>query len=76
MSHQPKWTEYPDYIVIRTAPDILDVGGIEGSWLDRRKTPFLEIALQAYNLKLTPSDKMEMSENGEIAQIFMLEKLN
>lgn len=73
---QPQWSGvHPDYVVIKPAPNV-DIGDMSGEWLDRRKAPYLDIALEVYGCKLIPTSDFEISDKGEVAQVWILEKVN
>jgi hypothetical protein len=72
---QPHWGgKYPDFIVIKTAPNILEIGGIDGEWIDRSQTPYLEIAVELHGCTLNPTAEFEVGADGSVAEIWMLEK--
>ena len=71
---QPLWSgKHPDYIVIKSAPNVVEVGGLEGEWIDRRTTPYLEIAVEMNGCKLSPTSEFEVSDQG-VAEIWLLER--
>lgn len=74
MYQHPHWSgKYPDYIVIKPAPNV-DIGDMAGEWLDRTKTRFLEIAVEMYGCKLVPIEEFEVSAEGTVAQVWLVEK--
>jgi hypothetical protein len=66
--------KYPDYIYIQASPNIIDISGMAGSWVDRRETPRLELAAQLSGCKLEPTNELQVSVEGDIAEIWLLSK--
>jgi len=66
--------KYPDYIVIKTAPNV-DIGDMAGEWIDRNQTPLIEVAVEIYGCKIVPTSEFEVSAAGEVAEIWMIEKV-
>lgn len=63
----------PDYVVIKTAPNV-DIGDMAGEWIDRNKTQFLEVAIQLHGCKMVPTPDLEFSAQGEVAQVWIIER--
>lgn len=70
----PRWSgKYPDFIVIKPAPNV-DIGDMDGEWVDRSKSDFLEIAIALHGCKMVPTPDLEVSAAGEVAQVWIVEK--
>lgn len=72
---QPHWSGiYEDMIYIKNSPDVVDVSDITETWIDRREVPFLEVAASLYGCKIEPTDDLKLTDDGRVAQIWMLSK--
>lgn len=69
---QPQWSgRYPDFIVIKSAPNVVEISGMAGEFIDRRNSQFLEIAARVHGLQLIPTNEFEVSEAG-VAEVWLL----
>lgn len=66
--------QHPDYIVIKQTPNV-DIGDMNGEWLDLQKVSYLSIALELYGCKMVPTPDLEFSAQGEVAQVFEIVKI-
>lgn len=67
-------TPYPDYIVIKSAPNVVEISGMAGEFIDRRNSRFLEIAAEIHGLQLVPTNEFQVAPEG-VAEIWELRAL-